>query len=86
MTGDPLRTFACAFYGRPGVAAACLALQDEGGMGRADDPGAVVDPGGRIIGTENLSVADAPVMPRLPSANTNVPTPMIAEGMARAGA
>jgi uncharacterized protein (TIGR02444 family) len=31
MTGDPLWTFACAFYGRPGIAAACLALQDEGG-------------------------------------------------------
>ena len=31
MTSDPLWTFACAFYGRPGVAAACLALQDEGG-------------------------------------------------------
>ena len=23
MTSDPLWTFACAFYGRPGVAAAC---------------------------------------------------------------
>jgi uncharacterized protein (TIGR02444 family) len=32
MTGDPLWTFACAFYGRPGVAAACLTLQDEGGV------------------------------------------------------
>jgi uncharacterized protein (TIGR02444 family) len=32
MIGDPLWTFACAFYGRPGVAAACLALQDEGGV------------------------------------------------------
>ncbi|KAB1073730.1 TIGR02444 family protein [Methylobacterium planeticum] len=29
MTGDPLWTFACAFYGRPGIAEACLALQDE---------------------------------------------------------
>ncbi len=51
-------------------------------MGRADDYGAVVDPGGRLIGAENLSVADASVMPRLPSANTNVPTLMIAEKIA----
>ena len=51
-------------------------------MGRADDPGAVVNPGGRVIGTDNLSVADASVMPRLPSANTNVPTLMIAEKIA----
>ncbi|GJE41364.1 TIGR02444 family protein [Methylobacterium soli] len=31
MTGDPLWTFACEFYGRPGIAEACLALQDEAG-------------------------------------------------------
>ncbi|MDP4004753.1 GMC family oxidoreductase [Methylobacterium sp. NEAU K] len=51
-------------------------------MSRADDPRAVVDPAGRVIGTENLLVADASVMPRLPSANTNVPTLMIAEKIA----
>ncbi|MDP4004757.1 TIGR02444 family protein [Methylobacterium sp. NEAU K] len=32
MTGDPLWTFACELYGRPGIAQACLALQDEGGV------------------------------------------------------
>jgi 5-(hydroxymethyl)furfural/furfural oxidase len=53
-------------------------------MGRADDPHAVVDPMGRVIGTEGLAVADASVMPRLPSANTNVPTLMIAEKIAEA--
>jgi 5-(hydroxymethyl)furfural/furfural oxidase len=53
-------------------------------MGRPDDPGAVVDPTGRVIGTEGLVVADASVMPRLPSANTNVPTLMIAEKIADA--
>ena len=51
-------------------------------MGCPDDPGAVVDPAGRVIGTEGLIVADASVMPRLPSANTNVPTLMIAEKIA----
>ncbi|GAC1547719.1 MAG: GMC family oxidoreductase N-terminal domain-containing protein [Beijerinckiaceae bacterium] len=51
-------------------------------MGRADDPHAVVDPAGRVVGVEGLTVADASVMPRLPSANTNVPTIMIAEKIA----
>jgi 5-(hydroxymethyl)furfural/furfural oxidase len=48
-------------------------------MGDPSDPHAVVDPGGKVIGSENLYVADASVMPRLPTANTNIPTIMIAE-------
>ena len=48
-------------------------------MGDPSDPNAVVDPRGRVIGSENLYVADASVMPRLPTANTNIPTIMIAE-------
>jgi 5-(hydroxymethyl)furfural/furfural oxidase len=48
-------------------------------MGALSDPDAVVDSGGKVIGTENLYVADASVMPRLPTANTNIPTIMIAE-------
>jgi 5-(hydroxymethyl)furfural/furfural oxidase len=48
-------------------------------MGSEADPGAVVDPKGRVIGSENIWVADASVMPRLPTANTNIPTIMIAE-------
>jgi 5-(hydroxymethyl)furfural/furfural oxidase len=40
---------------------------------------AVVDPEGRVIGSENIHVADASIMPRLPTANTNVPTIMAAE-------
>ena len=48
-------------------------------MGDPSDSHAVVDPGGRVIGSENLYVADASVMPRLPTANTNIPTMMIAE-------
>jgi 5-(hydroxymethyl)furfural/furfural oxidase len=48
-------------------------------MGDPADPDAVVDPGGKVIGSENLHVADASVMPRLPTANTNIPTIMIAE-------
>lgn len=48
-------------------------------MGDPSDPLAVVDSGGKVIGAENVYVADASVMPRLPTANTNIPTIMIAE-------
>jgi 5-(hydroxymethyl)furfural/furfural oxidase len=48
-------------------------------MGDPSDPNAVVDPHGKVIGSENLYVADASVMPRLPTANTNIPTIMVAE-------
>ncbi|HEY7550505.1 MAG TPA: GMC family oxidoreductase [Hyphomicrobiaceae bacterium] len=48
-------------------------------IGRADDPMAVVDPKCRVYGVGNLRVVDASVMPRIPSANTNLPTLMIAE-------
>jgi 5-(hydroxymethyl)furfural/furfural oxidase len=53
-------------------------------MGRAEDPLAVVDPAGKVIGMENLYVCDASVMPCLPTANTNIPTIMIAEKMSDA--
>lgn len=48
-------------------------------IGRADDPAAVVDPDCRVYGVGNLRVVDASVMPSVPSANTNLPTIMIAE-------
>jgi 5-(hydroxymethyl)furfural/furfural oxidase len=48
-------------------------------MGDPSDPNAVVDSSGKVIGSERLYVADASVMPRLPTANTNIPTIMIAE-------
>lgn len=47
-------------------------------IGRADDPMAVVDSACRVYGMRNLRVVDASIMPRLPSANTNLPTLMIA--------
>ena len=43
------------------------------------DEHAVVDAQLRVIGIENLRVADASVMPNDPSGNTNVPTMMIGE-------
>lgn len=46
-------------------------------MGVGDD--AVVDAQLRVIGIDNLRVADASIMPGDPSGNTNVPTMMIGE-------
>jgi choline dehydrogenase len=46
-------------------------------MGTSDD--AVVDAQLRVIGIEGLRVADASIMPTIPSANTHAPTVMIAE-------
>jgi choline dehydrogenase-like flavoprotein len=48
-------------------------------MGATDDPMAVVDPRCRVYGVQGLRVADASIMPRLPTANTNIPTIMIGE-------
>lgn len=51
-------------------------------MGTADDPCSVVDPEGRVMGTEGLRVVDASIMPEVPRANTNLSTIMIAEHLA----
>jgi choline dehydrogenase-like flavoprotein len=51
-------------------------------MGPAPGSGSVVDAAGAVHGIDSLTVADASVMPDIPSANTHIPTVMIAERIA----
>jgi 5-(hydroxymethyl)furfural/furfural oxidase len=51
-------------------------------MGKETDALAVTGPSGRVHKLEGLRVCDASVMPSIPSANTNIPTIMIAERIA----
>lgn len=52
-------------------------------MGCDADPSAVVDSRSRVHGVDGVFVVDASIMPFAPSANTNLPTIMIAERCAR---
>ncbi|MCC1480266.1 choline dehydrogenase [Roseibaca sp. Y0-43] len=51
-------------------------------MGRRDDPLAVVDPEGRVIGVDGLRVADSSIFPRIPNGNLNAPSIMVGEKIA----
>ena len=53
-------------------------------MGRADDPWAVVDPQGRVIGVDGLRVADSSLFPRITNGNLNAPSIMTGEKIADA--
>jgi 5-(hydroxymethyl)furfural/furfural oxidase len=51
-------------------------------MGDPADSRTVVGPDGRVVGADNLFIADASVMPEVSRTNTNIPTIMIAERIA----
>ncbi|MEL6618665.1 MAG: choline dehydrogenase [Pseudomonadota bacterium] len=51
-------------------------------MGAADDPGAVVDPKGRVIGVDALRVVDSSIFPRITNGNLNGPSIMVGEKLA----
>ncbi|XP_043270253.1 glucose dehydrogenase [FAD, quinone]-like [Venturia canescens] len=51
-------------------------------MGAEGDPDAVVNPRLQVIGIRGLRVADASIMPEIPTGHTNTPTLMIAEKLA----
>lgn len=48
-------------------------------MGHPGDPGTVVDPQLRVLGTEGLRVADASIFPSLPSVNPCLTCMMVGE-------
>jgi choline dehydrogenase len=48
-------------------------------MGSLDDPDAATCPRGGVRGVEGLHVADASLMPTIPSSNIHLPTLMLAE-------
>jgi choline dehydrogenase len=51
-------------------------------MGAADDPNAVVDPEGRVIGVQGLRVADSSIFPQITNGNINGPSIMVGEKIA----
>ncbi|MDR7097444.1 choline dehydrogenase-like flavoprotein [Hydrogenophaga laconesensis] len=51
-------------------------------LGAEDDPLAVTAPDSRVIGTQNIFVADASLMPEITRTNTNIPAIMIGEKVA----
>ena len=72
-TGDEILDFV------RGIGTTAFHLMGTCRMGPASDPGAVVDDQLRVHGIEGLRVADASIMPLMPSANTNAAVLMIGE-------
>jgi len=75
---DPGQQLAAMWLGASHVHHVCGTCR----MGSVEDPDAVVDTQGRVIGVGNLRIADASVMPCNVSANTHLPVIMVAEKMA----
>ena len=71
--GDWIRSGVSTFHHPVGTCA----------MGADPALGAVTDARGSVYGLDGLTVADASIMPTIPTANTNLPTIMVAEHIAR---
>ena len=52
-------------------------------MGAAPESGAVTDRHGSVHGIEGLTVADASIMPTVPTGTPNLPIIMVAEHLVR---
>jgi choline dehydrogenase len=74
-TGELHELIRAVSYSFPHVTGTCA-------MGPRPDDGAVVDPTGRVHGTDRLTVADASIVPNATSAFTHIPTMMLAERLA----
>jgi len=53
------------------------------GMGATPELGAVTDAHGSVHGIQGLTVADASIIPTVPTGTPNLPTIMVAEHVAR---
>ena len=51
-------------------------------MGPDPEQGAVTDQRGSVHGVDGLTVADASIMPTIPTATTNLPTIVVAQRIA----
>ena len=71
--------YECAARAVPLVASADVAAAGTCRMGPAADPDSVVDPELRVIGVSNLRVADASIMPEMPSGSVTASAVMIGE-------
>jgi 5-(hydroxymethyl)furfural/furfural oxidase len=78
LLADPERLDAFLDQGVTGVWHACGTCR----MGAPEDPRAVCDAAGRVIGTQGLRVCDASLFPSIPCANLNLPVMMTAERIA----
>ena len=66
----------------PWLMQTCLDAQHASGtcrMGKPDDSSTVVDTSCRVLGIDGLRVIDTSIMPKIPRANTHLPTVTIAE-------
>ncbi|SDT15604.1 GMC family oxidoreductase [Jiangella sp. DSM 45060] len=84
VSADPAETMSDDEFARFALAAVSDTVHASGScrMGAPDDPRAVVDPHGRVLGVDGLRVADASILPWVPRANTNLTAILVGEKVA----